>query len=139
MLFRSEDFEAADFGSWKSSYWIGDPTDPDSNAYKTLQGMTERACIAARSLPDYEGPDTACTNPSMTVELQEADGTTGSNCDDPDRTVPCRVVVTMTHTFHLIVPVNIHLFDVTVGFPSDLTFSRTSIFAISDFAIDETP
>jgi len=128
--------EAADHGAWNSSFWEGDPSDPTSNYAKTIVQMTERACVASRTLPDYIGPDTACTNPAMTVELQEDDGTPGVDCDDETRIVPCRVVVTLEHEFHLIVPASINVFDVQIGFPSTLTFERTSIFAISDFAVD---
>jgi Flp pilus assembly protein TadG len=128
--------EAADFGAFNSRNWEGDPGDPTSNYAKTLEQMTERACVAARNLPDYAGPDTGCSNPTIAVELQEPDGSVGVNCDDETRPTPCRVVVTLTHDFHLIVPMSVTLFDVTVGFPPTMTFERTSIFAISDFIID---
>jgi hypothetical protein len=129
-------FLAADFGAFNSRNWEGDPGDPTSNYAKTLDQMTERACVAARNLPDYAGPDTGCSNPTIAVELQEPDGSVGVNCDDETRPTPCRVVVTLTHDFHLIVPMSVTLFDVTVGFPPTMTFERTSIFAISDFIID---
>ena len=125
--------EAADFGAFNSRNWETSPVD---NAALTMSQMRERACIAARNLPDYVGPDDNCTNPQIVIDLQEPDGATGSNCDDETRVDPCRVVVTLTHQFHLIVPLSISIFDVTVGFPSTMTFSRTSIFAISDFIID---
>jgi len=128
--------EAADHGAWNSSYWQGDPTDPDSNYAKTLVQMTERACLASRTLPDYTGPDTACTNPSITVELQEPNGTPGVGCDNEARATPCRVVVTLEHDFHLIVPASITVLNVTIGFPSTITFQRTAVFAISDFEVD---
>jgi hypothetical protein len=131
--------EAADFGAFKSSNWDGDPLDPASNHSKTLIQMQERACIAARTLPDYVGPDTGCVNPIMTVELQEADGSPGVNCGDETRTVPCRVFVTLSYDFHLISPLSINAFGVHVGFPDTISFERTSIFAISDFKLDIDP
>lgn len=129
--------EAADHGAWDEAFWAGDCTDSTTNCGKTLAQMTERACLASRDLPDYVGPDDACTNPSMTVELQEPDGTPGVGCDDPGdtRTTQCRVVVTLEHDFHLIVPASISLFNVTVGFPSTLTFERSAIYAVSDFEL----
>jgi Flp pilus assembly protein TadG len=123
--------EAADQGAWNSSFWEGDPLDPTSNYAKTIVAMTERACVASRTLPDYVGPDTGCTNPSLTVELQEPDGTPGINCDDETRVIPCRVVATLHHDFHLIVPVSIEMFGVRVGFPSTLTFERTSMNGVA--------
>lgn len=128
--------EAADFGAWNSSNWEGDPLDPTSNYAKTVASMNERGCIAARTLTDYVGPDTACTNPVMAVSLIEADGTPGANCDDETRSVPCRVKVTMSFDFHLIIPLNIDFFGAQFGFPSKLNFTRDSIFAISDFDSD---
>jgi Flp pilus assembly protein TadG len=137
MTIESAAREAADFGAWNSSYWEGDPADPTSNAAKTLAAMAERGCIAARTLPDYAGPDTACTNPAMTVELLKPNPTV--DCSDNTLATPCRVKVTMSFDFHLIVPLGIDVFGQHVGFPSQLTFTRDSIFAISDFDVDTTP
>jgi hypothetical protein len=132
--------EAADFGALNSANWEGDPSDPTSNYAKTLVRMGERACIAARNLPDYVDPDddpsTGCDQPDIDVELTEADGSSPtSTCADDTRLVPCRVVVTLSHDFHLIAPMNINFFGVNLGFPSTITFERTSIFAVSDFEL----
>ena len=139
MTVESAAREAADFGAWNSSYWEGDPLDPTSNYAKTVAAMQERGCIAARTLPDYVGPDTGCTNPVMTIALLEPDGTPGVGCDDETRVVPCRVKVTMSFDFHLLVPLSVDFFGVHVGFPSQLNFTRESIFAIADFDVDTTP
>jgi Flp pilus assembly protein TadG len=128
--------EAADFGAWNSSYWEGDPLDPTSNYAKTVEQMVERGCIAARSLPDYDGPDDACVNPTLTITLTEPDGSPGVNCADETRTVPCRVNVNGAYDFHLLLPLSLSIGDVQLGLPAQLSFERTSIFAISDFDID---
>jgi Flp pilus assembly protein TadG len=131
--------EAADFGTLYPWNWDGDPADPTSNVAKTVEGMEDRACIAASNLSDYVGPDDACSNPSFAYDLDEAPaGVAEDACDVVPRTsTPCNVVVTLTYDFRLIVPVSIPFFGGSLGFPSTLTFDRTSVFAISDFEIDE--
>lgn len=129
--------EAADYGAYNSSNWIGAPTDPTSNTAKTVVGMTERACVASSNLTDYTGSGGACTNPSMTWSLVDSSGNPATGCDDPNRAVPCRVRVDLDYQFKLIAPLQIDFFNVHLGLPSSLTFHRTSIFAISDFALDK--
>lgn len=131
--------EAADYGTLYPWSWDGDKTDPSSNWAKTVEGMEERACIAASNLSEYSGPDDACTNPSFAYDLDEAPaGVAEDDCDTvPRMSTPCNVVVTLTYEFRLIVPVNVPFFGGSLGLPSTLTFERTSVFAISDFEIDE--
>lgn len=130
--------EAADLGAFKSSNWVGSPSDPSSNHAKTVEAMTQRACAATSHLPDFQGSRASCTNPALTVSLTEADGTPATGCDDPERTPgPCWVQVDVDYTFDLIVPVGIEFHDVHLGLPDTLTISRTSIFANSDFEVDQ--
>jgi hypothetical protein len=134
--------EAADFGAINSANWEGDWTPDDclagTNCFKTQEKMVERACIASRNLPNYEDddddPSTGCQNPAITMELTEADGSAqASTCGVDREDDPCRVVVTLTHTFHLISPLRLNVFGTNVGFPETMAFERTSIFAVSDF------
>jgi hypothetical protein len=131
--------EAADFGTLYPWYWEGDPGDPGSNYAKTVEGMEDRACVAASNLPDYQGPDDACSNPSFSFALDSAPaGVAPSQCYlVPRGSIPCNIDVTLTYDFHLLLPVSIPLGGGSLGFPSTLTFQRTSTFAISDFEIDE--
>jgi hypothetical protein len=115
--------------------------------------MSERACIAAKNLPDYEGPDDACVNPSLDYWLVDPDDidpadiditnmpAEPTDCDLDERPVghPCLVVVNLHYDFHLITPMNLDLFGTHIGFPSTIPFDRTSVFAISDFELDVAP
>lgn len=126
--------EAADHGTLYPWQW-----DP---AYRSVtEGEMElRACTSARSLPDYVGPDDNCTNPSFSYALLAPPSAPTTDLDTchliPRANEPCRVEVTLGLDFHLISPLNIQLFDVTLGLPSQLSFERSSTFAISDFEID---
>jgi Flp pilus assembly protein TadG len=110
--------------------------------------MERRACVAASDLPDYEDPDNdpqngGCTNPSFTYCVTTSTGgpcvayDPAAGCEDPLRSPPCAVTVTLTHDFTLLAPVNFEFMGVTYGLPSTLTFSRDSTFAMTD--IDLSP
>jgi hypothetical protein len=131
--------EAADFGTQYPWYWQGDPSDPASNAGKTVQGMRDRACVAARHLTGYEGPDDACVNPTFSFSLDPTPaGVIAEQCwAVPRDATPCTVAVTVSFRFDAIVPLNIRYFDRQLGFPSSITLERTAVFAISDFELDE--
>jgi hypothetical protein len=130
--------EAADYGAWRSDYW--DDSDPLDPAYlKTEKAMVERACIASANLSGYVGPTDGCANPRITkLELVNKNLTPASDCDRADRSPgPCWVHVEMEYTHDLIAPVGFDFFGTRIGLPSQLTFRRDAIFAISDFTTDQ--
>jgi TadE-like protein len=122
--------EAADYGSFDSSYW----TDPGS----TQVQMTHRACMASSNLPDYVGAVdgggmATCSNPAVALELLPNDPV---DCADNVREPPCRVRATLTYDFHLILPLHIDLGGGrSFGFPDQLSFERTSTFAMTDLQL----
>jgi hypothetical protein len=143
--------EAADFGTaLGAGKWslAGDPPTPADN---TLALMRQRACVAARNLPDYVGAadGSSCTNPAFSYCMTPADGAACEEaedlpdpaaCADPEREVPCTVTVTLTYDFRLLAPVNIELMGASYGFPSTITFTRDSTFAMTDIGVmDTTP
>ena len=95
--------EAADYGAIYPWYWAGDPSDPGSNYAKTVQEMTDRACGAARHLPDYVGPDDGCTNPSIIIALDPTPaGVTEDQCYQVVRSaVPCNLTITLGYDFEI--------------------------------------
>ena len=136
--------EAADFGTLYPWQWDPNtPPPPDSNEAATRAEMERRACVSTSSLPDYVGApdDTTCTNPTVTIDLDATPaGVAESACPFvPREDTPCNVVVTLGYTFDLLVPVNFEFFGTTLGLPGSISFERESVFAISDFEIDQVP
>jgi hypothetical protein len=133
--------EAADYGTFGSQRW--DPAFYDVPTTGTKDQMWRRACVAAKNLPDYVGPDTACTNPTFSFEISGDKGATwhadpatvSPLCNDELRAPPCWVKVTLHYDFHLIAPVNVDFFGVTLGIPSTLGFDRVSIFPVTDLEL----
>jgi hypothetical protein len=73
----------------------------------------------------------------MAVTLLEPDGTAATSCEDPHRTpAPCRVQVDLTYTFDLLVPFGLDFGTMRLGLPESLTFTRSAVFANSDFETD---
>lgn len=113
--------EAADFGAFSASNWSA------INISGTEQKMRERACTAASTLSGYQGdpvgtPAMSCTNPGFAYVIDPPDPSyCSNNASDP----PCQLTVTLTYEFDLFIPVPI--------FPSSITFSRDSTFAVSPF------
>lgn len=133
--------EAADYGTTLGAgKW-----EPSLAAAQTVPEMRRRACIAASNLPDYAGPDDSCTNPAFAYCVTASIGgdcgplDPADACDDPTRATPCTITVTLTYRFHLITPVNISLMGATIGFPSIITFSRDSTFAMTDIDVAPAP
>ena len=120
--------EAADFGAYGSGNW------DSTNESGTRSSMEERACVASRYLSDYQGTATTCTNPTVTVTLTEEDGSAASNCDDAGRAAgPCRVRVDLDYDFHLMIPFGLDVGGTRFGLPEKISFTRTAVFANSDF------
>ncbi len=66
--------------------------------------------------------------------MTEADGSETTGCDDPDRPAgPCRIRVDLDHRFDLLTPIGLDFNGVHLGLPDKAEFTRTSIFANSDF------
>jgi len=126
--------------------------------------MERRACTAASDLHDFAWTDTdadglidtgePCTNPSFDWCVSQSIGGScdqafpqavdpanpaPTDCDNPDRDPPCTVTVTMSHTFHLFVPLHLDFFGVELGLPNTLAFQRDSTFAMTDIELNPTP
>jgi Flp pilus assembly protein TadG len=131
--------EAADYGTVYPWQWDSST----SNEAATREGMELRACVATSSLPDYVGAsdNTTCSNPAVTIELDSTPaGVAPAACPNvPRAATPCNVIVTLAYDFELILPLNINFFGTTLGLPSTVSFERQSVFAISDFEIDQVP
>jgi Flp pilus assembly protein TadG len=128
--------EAADYGALYPWHW----NEADPNSITTTEAfMVARACSAASTLNDYVGDppsDTAtCSNPTVTSRLIKPPGV--SNCYDvPRDETPCQVEATVVHDFQVIIPLRLTFGDTELGFPSQVTLTRTSTFAVSDFELD---
>ena len=144
MSVESASREAADYGTTLGAGKWQDGAPKDG----TVAEMQKRACVAASNLPDYVDPDNDattgnCTNPSFDYCITTSTGGTcnpfdsTAGCEDPLRSPPCVVTVTLTYDFKLLAPLNFEFMGVTYGIPSTLTFSRDSTFAMTD--IDLTP
>jgi len=122
--------EAADYSTLYPWQW--DSSGSPSNTSKTVADMHVRSCAAVKHLPEYQGPDDACTNPTFSYVVDPTPaGVNANQCHTvPRLSTPCNVTVTLTYTFQLLTPVSI------IGLPSSLTFERSSTFAISDFELD---
>jgi hypothetical protein len=130
--------EAADYGAFDSQYWTDRP------GLETE--MRRRACIASSNLAGYEKPDLApddqCTNPEVvSIRLLEPPSHTAEPadinvCTDSEAAYPCWVEVTLRYRFDLMLPLHVSMFDFQFGFPSELTFDRTSTFAITDLQLE---
>jgi Flp pilus assembly protein TadG len=138
--------EAADYGAFNSLKW-SDQAAVDATVQPEL---SRRACIAASDLPDYVGPDTSCFNPAVRYDLSmdrgaswvdfAATAASGNPCNNVARVPdPCWVRVELTYTFNLLIPLNFEAFGVRYGLPNSLTFTRTSIYAMTDLTLPPTP
>lgn len=129
--------EAADYGTFGAERWRTD------TYLITEAEMERRACVASRNLPEYEGPDGDCANPSLDYCLDARGGLgclpldPAQTCDDPDRSEPCTLTVTLTYNYRLLLPLNFELFGATYGVPSSITFSRDSTFAMTDLTLNQ--
>lgn len=142
--------EAADYGTFYGAEgWQA------SGYSTTVNQMRQRACVAASDLPDFAWTDAngdgvfdtteVCTNPSFAYQLLKQPGATAVDpstdegtadaCANPDRDPPCNVKVTMSHVFHLFVPMQMDFFGVRLGFPATLSFERDSTFAMTDIDV----
>ncbi len=138
--------EAADYGTTMGAgHWqVGAPLND------TAAEMHKRACVASSDLPDYTDADgdpaTGCTNPSFAYCVTTSIGgpctfplDPVAVCENPTRTPPCWVTVTLAYDFHLIAPMGIDFFGVRLGLPASLSFTRDSTFAMTDIALDPDP
>lgn len=138
--------EAADFGTTLGAGKWQDGAPMDA----TVAEMQRRACIAASDLTGYADPDGDpatgdCTNPSFSYCMSSSPGgpcgpvDPGAGCDDPMRTTPCRVTVTLTFDFQLIAPMSIDFYGQHYGFPASITLQRDSTFAMTDIDLSTGP
>lgn len=131
--------EAADYGSFKSSYWDASTTPP--NPAKTNAEMLRRACTAAvgSHLEDYAGATdgTSCTNPAYSCQIeppassgelpQACASYSGTYCSTSTSEPPCGVHVTLAYTFNSILGIGpLH---------GSFSFSRDSIYRMSDLPV----
>jgi hypothetical protein len=128
--------EAADYGTFGAQRWDG-----DAAVLNTETNIHRRACVASKNLPDFAGTDDTCTNPVVTYCLSPDGGAScvaydpALACGDPERELPCRLTVTLRYRFDLLVPLRIEAFGTRLGLPPDITFERSSTFAMTDLEI----
>jgi Flp pilus assembly protein TadG len=128
--------EAADFGTFGAERWR-----TDSYATYTVPEMERRACLATKNLPEYVGTDDSCTNPTLTYCLTPSEGGACgpvdpvAACDNPNRENPCRLTVTVSYDFHMLVPFHIEVAGMEFGFPSTIRINRDSTFAMTDIQV----
>lgn len=130
--------EAADYGAFLGSdAWASSASPWPTNETE----MKRRACVATSQLGDYDNTAGTCSdNPVVTWEIWEINNGTKK----PDHVInpaseecagrtglvdPCVVHVTVTYTFHPIVPLP--------PVPDSLTIKREAWFAVSDLV--DTP
>ena len=130
--------EAADYGAFLGSdAWASSSSPWSTNDTE----MKRRACVATSQLGDYDNTAGTCSdNPVVTWEIWDVNNSTKK----PDHVInpaseecagrtglvdPCVVHVTVTYTFHPIVPLP--------PVPDSLTIKRESWFAVSDLV--DTP
>jgi len=128
--------ESADFGAFSSDYWK-----PDDSWVKSQ--MLHRACLASSNLPDYIGTKddfaATCSNPQVTIgertpqPLDPAPEST--DCTASDNEYPCWLTVALEYDFNVILPLHLQFFDIELGVPAQLTFTRASTFAMTDLQL----
>ncbi len=136
--------EAADYGTTLGAGKWQSPTPADL----TVAEMQRRACVASSNLTDYADPDGdpnvgGCSNPSFSYCVRTSMGgpcgalDPAAGCEDPLRSPPCIITVTLGYQFHMLAPLNFQFMGVEYGVPSTISFSRDSSFAMTD--IDLAP
>jgi TadE-like protein len=135
--------EAADFGSFDTSYW----DDTLGNVGTTIHDMKLRACTAAKGshLESYAqsdpADDTTCTNPTFTCTLEHGGSTTpcegsagsvgGVDCWDKAVDPPCTVHVRLNYDFRT--------FLAFPPMPQSIAVIRDSRFRLSTLEEPGTP
>lgn len=138
--------EAADYGTTLGAGKWQDGAPKDA----TVLEMRTRACVASSNLPDYEGPDDNCINPTFEYCLSAPDDDPltpdaclpfdpTKGCEDPLRLSPCTVTVTLSYDFRLLAPLNIDVLGLTIGLPSTIPIERDSTFAMTDIDLTTGP
>lgn len=128
--------EAADYGTFGSQKWAA------GTVPTTVAEMERRACVASSNLPDYAGDAVTCTNPAFSYCLSPDQGgscvghSEALQCDNATREPPCRVTVTLSYDFDLMIPLNLEVLGVRYGLPSSLTFQRSSTFPMTDLSLN---
>lgn len=132
--------EAADYGSFGSQKWAPAPA-----FTTTITEMQRRACVASSDLTDYSGTAPTCSNPDVTnicslstdkgSSWVACDATAAGTCNNSTLEPPCWVRATLTYQFKLLVPLNFEVFGVRYGIPNSLTFTRSSIYPMTDLSL----